>query len=190
MCSGAPAALRRARPRLQPRRDQRLPRPHPPLAINAIWALTDFTRENGATLAIPGSHRRPTIPKYGQAYGESDGVIAVTMKAGSILLFNSALWHGAGENRSNGRRYALSCYYGAGWLRQQENLQLGIPRGVAAQFPRRLQELCGYSIYKGQWGHIDNRDPITLLGRDDGRPTVWQETDARSAGSSPKPRRA
>ena len=52
-----------------------------------------------------------------------------------------------------------------GWMRQQEDLQLGIPRETAVRFPRRLQELCGYSIYKGQFGHIDNRDPIELLGQ-------------------------
>lgn len=156
-----------------------LPRPHPPLAVNAIWALSDFTRENGATLAVPGSHKFPTSPEYGKSYGPTDGVVAMTMPAGSILLFDSALWHGGGANTSAERRYALSCYYGAGWIRQQENLQLGIPQETARRFPRRLQELCGYSIYKGQWGHIDNTDPITLLGETNGRPTVWQVSDRK-----------
>ena len=154
-------------------------RPHPPLALNAIWALSDFTTENGATLAVPGSHLFPTSPVYGKHYGPADGLRPMTMKAGTILLFDSALWHGAGANTTQERRYALSCYYGAGWMRQQENLQLGIPRETAARFPRRLQELCGYSIYKGQWGHIDNTDPIALLGVSDGRPTVWQKSDRK-----------
>jgi ectoine hydroxylase-related dioxygenase (phytanoyl-CoA dioxygenase family) len=157
-----------------------LARPHPPLAINAIWALSDFTAENGATLVVPGSHKFPSSPKYGKSHGAADGVVATTMKAGSILLFDSALWHAGGANTSSVRRYALSCYYGAGWIRQQENLQLGIPLEAARRFPRRLQELCGYSIYKGQWGHIDNRDPIELLGQSNGRPTVWQATDRKS----------
>lgn len=157
-----------------------LPRPHPPLAVNAIWALSDFTVGNGATLVVPGSHSFPTSPKYGKAYGPADGVQAMTMQAGSILLFDSALWHAGGANTSGARRYALSCYYGAGWLRQQENLQLGIPLETARRFPRRLQEMCGYSIYKGQWGHIDNRDPIALLGQTNGRPTVWEATDRKS----------
>jgi ectoine hydroxylase-related dioxygenase (phytanoyl-CoA dioxygenase family) len=157
-----------------------LPRPHPPLAVNAIWALSDFTTENGATLAVPGSHRFPSSPKYGKDYGAADGVVAMTMKAGSILLFDSALWHAGGANTSKARRYALSCYYGAGWVRQQENLQLGIPQETARRFPRRLQELCGYSIYKGQWGHIDKRDPIELLGQSNGRQTVWEAADRKA----------
>jgi ectoine hydroxylase-related dioxygenase (phytanoyl-CoA dioxygenase family) len=161
-----------------------LPRPHPPLAINAIWALSDFRPDNGATLIVPGSHTRPSSPVYGKPYLGGD-VVSATMPAGSVMLFDSALWHAGGANTSHERRWALSCYYGAGWLRQQENLQLGIPREAAARMPRRLQELIGYSIYRGQFGHIDNRDPITLLGVPDGRPTVWEATDRRTAARGP-----
>ena len=52
---------------------------------------------------------------------------------------------------------------------------------TAKRFPRRLQELCGYSVYKGQFGHIDNRDPIELLGRERGKRMVWEATDAKKA---------
>lgn len=152
-----------------------LPRPRAPIAVNAMWALSDFTAENGATHIVPGSHREATPPPYG---GDVPTVQA-TMKAGSVMLFDSALWHKGGANTTGARRYALSCYYCAGWMRQQENLQLGIPAETARRFPRRLQELCGYSIYKGQYGHIDNRDPITLLGAE-GRRTVWEASDLKS----------
>lgn len=103
------------------------------------------------------------------------------MPAGSVMLFDSALWHGGGANTSDTRRFAFSCAYCWGWMRQQENLQLGIPRETAARFPRRLQELCGYSVYKGQFGHIDNHDPIELLGRERGKRMVWEATDVRKA---------
>jgi ectoine hydroxylase-related dioxygenase (phytanoyl-CoA dioxygenase family) len=154
-----------------------LPRPHVALAVNAIWALSDFTEANGATRVVPGSHRFDRAPEYGKHYDS----VAATMPAGSIMLFDSALWHGGGANTTGERRWALSCYYCAGWIRQQENLQLGIPRELAQRFPRRLQELCGYSIYKGQWGHIDNRDPIELLGRERGQRMVWEATDVALA---------
>lgn len=145
--------------------------------LNTIWALSDFTEANGATRIVPGSHRLASVPRYG---GEV-ATVAATMSAGSVMLFDSALWHHGGANTTDSRRYAISCYYCAGWLRQQENLQLGIPQDMAARFPRRLQELLGYSIYKGQYGHIDNRDPITLLGQA-GRPTVWEASDERRTG--------
>lgn len=153
----------------------RIPRPRPPMAVNAVWALSDFTEANGATQVVPGSHKYPEPAPYG---GDIE-TIAATMPAGSVMLFDGALWHKGGANTTDQRRYAISCYYCAGWLRQQENLQLGIPRQVAARFPRRLQELCGYGIYKGQYGHIDNQDPITLLGREALRSTVWEATDKK-----------
>ncbi|WP_454618117.1 phytanoyl-CoA dioxygenase family protein [Bradyrhizobium cenepequi] len=154
-----------------------LPRPHIPITLNAIWALSDFTNNNGATRIIPGSHKLDHAPEYGRHY---DSVMA-TMPAGSVMLFDSALWHAGGANESDGRRFAFSCAYCWGWMRQQENLQLGIPRDIATRFPRRLQELCGYGIYKGQFGHIDNRDPIELLGRERTKTTVWEATDRRKA---------
>ena len=122
--------------------------------------MSDFREDNGATRIVPGSHKYDSSPEYGKDY---DAVTA-TMKAGSVMLFDSALWHGGGANNSDERRFAFSCAYCWGWMRQQENLQLGIPLETAKRFPRRLQELCGYSVYKGQFGHIDNHDPIELLG--------------------------
>jgi ectoine hydroxylase-related dioxygenase (phytanoyl-CoA dioxygenase family) len=154
-----------------------LPRPHIPITINAIWALSDFRHDNGATRIVPGSHKFDSAPDYGRDY---DAVTA-TMPAGSVMLFDSALWHGGGANLSDARRFAFSCAYCWGWMRQQENLQLGIPHEIARAFPRRLQELCGYSVYKGQFGHIDNRDPIELLGRERGKRMVWEATDAKKA---------
>ena len=154
-----------------------LPRPHIPITINAIWALSDFREDNGATRFIPGSHKLDHSPEYGKDYPALNAL----MPAGSVLLFDSALWHGGGPNTSDGRRFAFSCAYCWGWMRQQENLQLGIPRETAERFPRRLQELCGYSVYKGQFGHIDNKDPIELLGRERGKRMVWEATDARKA---------
>ncbi len=153
-----------------------LPRPHVPLSINAVWALSDFTDANGATRIVPGSHRFDHAPDYGRHYDS----VAATVPAGSIIVFDSALWHGGGANTTAERRWALSCYYCAGWMRQQENLQLGIPRETAARFPRRLQELCGYSVYRGQWGHIDNHDPIELLGRERARPMVWEASERKA----------
>lgn len=152
-----------------------LPRPHPPISINAMWALSPFTEENGATRIVPGSHLRQDSPVYGGDYD----TVAATMAAGSVMLFDSRLWHAGGANKTDARRYAISCYYCAGWVRQQENLQLGLPQDLVAEFPRRLQELCGYSVYRGQYGHIDNRDPIELLGRERKRSMVWEASDRK-----------
>ncbi len=83
-----------------------------------------------------------------------------------------------GGQRTDERRFSISNYYCAGFVRQQENQQLGIASDIARQFPRRLQELCGYSVYKGLYGHVDNKDPITLLGRTSETKMIWQQSYA------------
>ena len=154
-----------------------LPRPHVPIAINSMWALSDFTQMNGATRVVPGSHNFDHNPDY-ESFGNQDlETVSAEMAAGSILLWNSALWHGGGENRTDKRRDGIACYYCAGWVRAQENQQLGLPLSRLEQFDRRLQELCGFSVYQGIYGHVDNRDPIELLGREQLRDLVWQASD-------------
>ncbi|SLN60280.1 phytanoyl-CoA dioxygenase family protein [Oceanibacterium hippocampi] len=150
-----------------------LPRPHPPLAVNCMWALTDFTEANGATRVVPGSHRLDHAPDYFSSHDS----LAAEMPAGSAMFFDSALWHGGGGNRTAERRYGIACYYCAGWVRQQENQQLGVPAGKMRGFPRRLQELCGYSVYQGLYGHVDNRDPIEMLGCAPGSRMIWEASD-------------
>lgn len=150
-----------------------LRRPHPCLMLNAFWVLTDFTEANGATRIVPGSHKNPKPPKYGEAYD----TIPAEAPAGSIVLFDSQLWHGGGANQTDQRRWAISSYYCAGWVRQQENLFLSIPVETARNLPPRLQELCGYGLYRGQYGHVEGRDPRSLLTGKPGRPNVWQATD-------------
>jgi len=158
-----------------------LPRPHIPIAMNSMWALSDFTEANGATRIVPGSHRFDHDPIYDQRYDTQ----CAEMAAGSILVWHSTLWHGGGTNTTQERRDGLACYYCAGWLRQQENQQLGVPWERLANFDRRLQELCGFSVYKGSYGHIDNHDPIELLGRERAKPMVWEASDIAAQRRDP-----
>jgi ectoine hydroxylase-related dioxygenase (phytanoyl-CoA dioxygenase family) len=146
-----------------------IPKPHPPTVCNTMWALTDFTEANGATRIIPGTHLADASP----VYGEHHDSIAAEMPRGSVLVWHGSLWHGGGANTTDERRVGLAMNYCAGYIRQQENQQLGIPREVAAGFERRLQELCGYSVYQGLIGHIDKHDPIELLRGDGGLDMVW-----------------
>lgn len=147
-----------------------LPRPHPALVCNSMWALTDFTDANGATRIVPGSHQRDHCPEYGKPCDS----IPAEMKRGSVLVWNGSLWHGGGANRARERRVGIAMNYCAGFIRQQENQQLGIPRDVARRFPERLQRLVGYGVYRQLIGHIDKQDPIGLLGGDDALRTVWE----------------
>ncbi len=155
-----------------------LPRPHVPIVCNSMWALTDFTSENGATRLVVGTHRSEKSPQLGAAY---DSIPAV-MKKGSVLVWNGSMWHGGGENRTDERRVGISMNYCAGWVRQQENQQLGIPREVAKGFSDELRALVGYGIYRGLLGHIDKCSPVDLLDGSGPRrvlgETSWSRKDA------------
>ncbi len=137
-----------------------IPKPHVPTVCNTMWALTDFTEANGATRVIPGSHLRDHSPDYGSPYDS----IPAEMARGSVLVWHGSLWHGGGANTTDARRAGIAMNYCAGFIRQQENQQLGIPREVAAGFSPRLRELVGYGIYSGLIGHIDKHDPAEMLG--------------------------
>ena len=62
-------------------------------------------------------------------------------------------------------RVGIAMNYCAGWIRQQENQQLGIPREIARGFSPRLRELVGYGVYRGLIGHIDKHDPVGAARR-------------------------
>ena len=138
-----------------------LPKPHVPIVCNAMWALTDFTAENGATLVIPRTHTADRSPEI--SLEPSPDAVPAVMKRGSVLVYDGSLWHGGGPNRSGARRIGLAMNYCAGWIRQQENQQLGIPLEVARRFSPRLRRLAGFGLYKRLLGHIDKCSPVDLL---------------------------
>jgi ectoine hydroxylase-related dioxygenase (phytanoyl-CoA dioxygenase family) len=136
-----------------------LPKPHPATVCNTMWALTDFTEANGATRVIPGSHLADHSPDFGRHYDS----VPAEMSRGSVLIWHGSLWHGGGANTTSERRVGIAMNYCAGYIRQQENQQLGLPLALVASFPPRLQELCGFGIYRGLIGHIDKQVPSRLL---------------------------
>jgi ectoine hydroxylase-related dioxygenase (phytanoyl-CoA dioxygenase family) len=136
-----------------------LPKPHVPLVCNTMWALTDFTEENGATRLVPRTHTADRSPNF----GEPHETIAAVMRRGSVLVWNGSLWHGGGANETSERRIGLAMNYCVGWMRQQENQQLGIPRETAKGFSPRLRKLVGYGLYLKLLGHIDKCSPVDLL---------------------------
>ena len=150
-----------------------LPKPHPPTVCNTMWALTDFTEANGATRIIPGSHLAGESPDLVSRYDS----IPAEMERGSVLVWHGSLWHGGGANTTDTRRVGIAMNYCAGYIRQQENQQLGIPLDTARRFPRRLQELVGYGIYNGLIGHIDKTLPAALLLSDESQTSMIWDSD-------------
>lgn len=135
-----------------------LSRPHPELVLNMMWALDDFTEENGATHVIPGSHkwtdRRPQ---------PGDHQEQAVMPAGSVMLFLGSVYHGGGANNSDRPRLGVILEFCASWLRAQENHYLGVPKSIVREVPERLQELLGYNIHGNLLGNVDGRHPKKYL---------------------------
>jgi ectoine hydroxylase-related dioxygenase (phytanoyl-CoA dioxygenase family) len=80
---------------------------------NSIWLLDDFTEENGATRVVPGSHRltvsvRDAVPDRDAPHPDQ---VTLTAPAGTVVVFNSHLWHGGTRNRSGRPRRALHSYF-------------------------------------------------------------------------------
>jgi ectoine hydroxylase-related dioxygenase (phytanoyl-CoA dioxygenase family) len=135
--------------------------PHPQVVLNTMWALDDFTEENGATLVVPGSHR--TAPEQRP---DDAAAVPATMPAGSVMLYSGTVWHGGGANRTSERRLGVILEYVVGWLRAQETHVLAVPPEVVRTLPERLQELLGYNIYPPFLGYVDGRHPRRTLGED------------------------
>jgi hypothetical protein len=126
---------------------------------NTIWAMTDFTEENGATRVVPGSNRLADRLEFTQ----SDTVPA-EMRKGSVLVYSGSVYHGGGANRSNDVRAGINITYNRSWLRQEENQYLAVPFEIARTLPDDLLRLIGYARGAYALGYVDDlRDPLEVL---------------------------
>jgi hypothetical protein len=136
--------------------------PFPPgydVQCNTIWALTDFSEENGATRVVVGSNAAAD----GTTFGPGDTEPA-EMPRGSVLVYSGSVYHGGGANRSAATRIGLNITYALAWLRQEENQYLSVPREVAETLPVDLLRLMGYDRGAYALGYIDDlRDPIEAV---------------------------
>lgn len=126
--------------------------------LNVMWAVSDFTEENGATCLWPGSQRREL--DRGEDPSQS---IAAAMPKGSACLFLGSLTHGAGANTSDAPRTGVIVSYCLGWLKTYENQFLAYPKEVVRCFPERLQRLLGYQMHRPNLGGWEGQDPIRWL---------------------------
>ena len=108
--------------------------------LSTVWAIDDFTKENGATQVVPGSHKwdRDREPK-------EDEICHAEMKKGSVFIYTGSVIHGGGANNSNKNRLGVFLHYAPSWLRQQENQYLSCPPHIAKDLTPELRSLMGYT---------------------------------------------
>ena len=126
--------------------------------VNAMWAIDDFTEENGGTIVWPGSHRFETqrqVPK--------NELVPAIMKSGSVLIWLGSTQHAGGANKTKLPRAGLTISYCLGWLRQAENQYLAYPPNVAKHFSEQLQDLIGYKVHRPNLGWYEGQEPDLLF---------------------------
>jgi ectoine hydroxylase-related dioxygenase (phytanoyl-CoA dioxygenase family) len=129
---------------------------------NTIWALTDFTEENGATRVVPGSNHREDKLRLTQ-----EDTVPAEMRRGSILFYTGAVYHGGGANRSDAVRTGVNITYNLSWLRQEENQYLAVPLEQARELDVDLLRLMGYQRGAYALGYVgDLQDPIEVVRPD------------------------
>ena len=108
--------------------------------FSTVWAINDFTKENGATQVVPGSHKwhkdRQPLPEE---------IAHAEMQAGSVFIYTGSVLHGGGTNNTDKPRLGVFLHYAPSWLRQEENQYLSCPPEVAKDFSPQLRSLIGYS---------------------------------------------
>ncbi len=134
-----------------------LPRPRKALGAATIWAIDDFTADNGATDVIPGSHL------WADEMPDPADREPVVMPAGSCVFFLGTLWHGGGANRSAHPRLAVTAQYCEPWVRPQEAFTLSIGRDTVRAVSEDIRRMLGYSIHPPFIGQVDGMHPKRLL---------------------------
>ncbi len=138
-----------------------LRRPGPEVFVNAIWALDEFTAENGATRFHVGSQLWPDerIPTV------ADQAVAAAMPRGSVVVYYGSIYHGGGANSTADRvRTGIAFGYTLGWLRQEENQYLAVPPEIARDLPIELQRLIGYAEHYPFLGWYEGQDDALFRG--------------------------
>jgi ectoine hydroxylase-related dioxygenase (phytanoyl-CoA dioxygenase family) len=126
---------------------------------HTMWAMDDFTEENGATRVVPGSNHWEDKLRL-----TPEQTVAAEMPKGSVLLYLGSLYHGGGANRSARPRRGINVGYTLSWLRQEENQYLACPPEIARELPEPLARLAGYQRGAYALGYYgDLLDPLDAL---------------------------
>jgi len=122
-----------------------------PALVNTMYIPQDIDEVNGGTLVIPGSHKELIKAGSGGEIGELPPAINLEAKAGTIMVFDGRLLHGAGVNRSEERRFVATMSNVKSWMRSQENWVLSISPEVLKTASPKLLHRMGFQalVYGG-----------------------------------------
>lgn len=110
-------------------------------SINTLFAISDFTAGNGGTLVVPGTHQRTNAPSADYMHRAA---VAVECPAGSMIVFDSTLWHAAGMNVSGQDRLGINHQFTRSYIKQQIDYVRALGEATVTRLPARSQQLLGY----------------------------------------------
>lgn len=110
-------------------------------SINVLFAIDAFTRENGATWIVPGTQQTPDPPS---ANTIETSAIPLECSEGSMIVFDSTLWHAAGSNTSGRDRLAINHQFTRSWIKQQIDYVRALGNLAVEACPPRTQQLLGW----------------------------------------------
>jgi ectoine hydroxylase-related dioxygenase (phytanoyl-CoA dioxygenase family) len=149
---------------------------HYHVQCNTMWALTDFTAENGGTHILPGTSAMPDDEALRVAGAQAE------MRRGSVLFYDGKVLHGGGANRSNGVRRGVNITYSVAWVRQEENQYLACPPDIARTLDDDLLRMMGYQQGAFALGYVgDQQDPLSLLRGEHHKVKVIADVTQKSA---------
>jgi ectoine hydroxylase-related dioxygenase (phytanoyl-CoA dioxygenase family) len=112
-------------------------------SVNCFFAIDAFTRTNGATLVVPGSHQKPERPNSEEMLSQA---LPVECPEGSMIVFDSTLYHAAGANTSGKDRLSINHQFTRSYFKQQLDYVRALgDQMVLGQKPRSQQLLGWYT---------------------------------------------
>ncbi len=123
--------------------DSRLPGVNYCIVANVIWALDDFTYDNGSTRIVPGSHKIKKFAEDGKIY---DKEIRLNIKKGSVIVFDANLWHGGGANIDGTSRWALTLGYARWFIKPAFDYMQNTPNEIYKKLSPERKKLMGYNL--------------------------------------------
>jgi ectoine hydroxylase-related dioxygenase (phytanoyl-CoA dioxygenase family) len=110
-------------------------------SINIMFAIDEFSTKNGATLVVPGSHKKASVPDMEDF---EENAIAIECPAGSMVVFDSTLWHAAGANTSGKDRLAINHQFTRSYIKQQIDYVRALGDETVLLQKPRTQQLLGW----------------------------------------------
>lgn len=110
-------------------------------SVNLLFAIDEFSKENGGTLVVPGTHQKATPPD--PDYMEANAT-ALECPAGSLVVFDSTLWHAAGHNRSGKERVGINHQFTRSYIKQQIDYVRALGEAVVTSQKPRSQQVLGW----------------------------------------------